>query len=206
MFVGKIMNNPFRLISDSFGFGKFSDFFSELKNIQVVVDHFLFETPLGASKEEDVHFQLVRQGFEELFKRNEEYFANLKRQIVEDPDSFSFQIDWQKLGPNDRFVVQYDLEKAKNEVIESGQFLSEYVYALTDPPYSLQCGGDEEKRAVGVRAPKTLLGDVNKFSIRKWSNDWSNYFDAGNEWWGAFLWTLVSDDGEGWWIGASTTD
>ncbi|OSZ78942.1 hypothetical protein CAP35_12045 [Chitinophagaceae bacterium IBVUCB1] len=29
-----------------------------------------------------------------------------------------------------------------------------------------------------------------KYIIYKWSDDWSNYFDVGKEWWGTFFWTL----------------
>ena len=55
----------------------------------------------------------------------------------------------------------------------------------------------------GLRSPATknhllfaeinrfVLGeDPNKAEIFAWSTNWSNYFDSGNEWWGAFFWTI----------------
>jgi hypothetical protein len=28
--------------------------------------------------------------------------------------------------------------------------------------------------------------------IYSWPTDWASYFDAGQEWWGSFLWTLAN--------------
>lgn len=43
--------------------------------------------------------------------------------------------------------------------------------------------------------------------IYQWSTNWSNYFDAGHEWWGSFLWT-VEPEGANYIVGvaASSTD
>ena len=43
--------------------------------------------------------------------------------------------------------------------------------------------------------------------VMAWSTDWSNYFEAGKEWWGAFYWTiLLEEKQEIIVIGASATD
>ena len=31
---------------------------------------------------------------------------------------------------------------------------------------------------------------VFRIKILEWSTDWSNFFDAGREWWGTFCWTI----------------
>lgn len=54
------------------------------------------------------------------------------------------------------------------------------------------------------------LDDLERTShlrIHRWPTDWSSYFAAGHEWWGAFLWT-VEDTRNEWTtvIGASSTD
>ena len=74
-----------------------------------------------------------------------------------------------------------------------------YVYAFTDPPYPLMIPGSVN------RLPEAdilwFFNDINKFLfdsfqvelvIYAWSADWSDYFDAGDEWWGSFLWTVYN--------------
>lgn len=82
------------------------------------------------------------------------------------------------------------------------------AYALLNPPYGLRSGkaahfANAEYTAneaqfyaqllrdylalfLGVRQP----ADVAALTIFAWSADWSNYFEAGQEWWGAFCWTV----------------
>lgn len=67
-----------------------------------------------------------------------------------------------------------------------------------DPPMGHIGIYDALVDALGLRAPGV--------EIVAWSTDWSNYFDAGEEWWGAHLWTLRLADGVFLWIGVSDTD
>jgi hypothetical protein len=82
-----------------------------------------------------------------------------------------------------------------------------YAEAFSDTPYNVQ---------MKLEDINTLFEDINNaafgglrqdLEVYEWSNDWSTYFDAGNEWWGSFLWTVkhptqkvIAA------IGASTTD
>ncbi|MCC6463424.1 MAG: hypothetical protein IT260_23335 [Saprospiraceae bacterium] len=51
------------------------------------------------------------------------------------------------------------------------------------------------------------LSDTGHLVIHQWSDDWSNYFDSGKEWWGAFFWTVYDTQRqEITVIGASATD
>ncbi|MEM0997891.1 MAG: hypothetical protein AAGN35_12450 [Bacteroidota bacterium] len=44
-------------------------------------------------------------------------------------------------------------------------------------------------------------------SIYAWSDNWSNFFDAGKEWWGTYYWTLIHhEESRATVIGASSTD
>jgi hypothetical protein len=82
------------------------------------------------------------------------------------------------------------------------RFLADYWYAFSAPPYPLRCAGELFRRV-----NELLFGDLSGWSIRRWSTDWSDYFTYGLDWWGAFLWTLVRQDGgSAVWVGASTTD
>ncbi|MBV9851394.1 MAG: hypothetical protein JO250_17125 [Armatimonadetes bacterium] len=82
-----------------------------------------------------------------------------------------------------------------------------YAYAFTEPPYNLR-GTSEEINTLFLSMNVQLFQDFEEaVTFYEWSTDWSTYFDAGHEWWGAFLWTVHNTKTNlilG--IGASTTD
>lgn len=83
--------------------------------------------------------------------------------------------------------------------------------ALLNPPYGLRIPGAREwpKSAEQERAYNVALGtalrrfvegvvgisllglDRTPPSILDWSTEWTNFFDAGREWWGTFCWTVL---------------
>jgi hypothetical protein len=80
-----------------------------------------------------------------------------------------------------------------------------YAYAFSDPPYRLQLE-PPELNGLFVEINRELFGTGN-LDIVEWSTDWSSYFDAGHEWWGAFLWTVKPSERDHMIaIGASSTD
>jgi hypothetical protein len=102
------------------------------------------------------------------------------------------------------------------------------AYALLDPPYGLlklprQSNESFDTPGHAERAQARMLQLLREFcaevlslegprradhlTIHRWPTDWSTYFDAGNEWWGSFCWT-VEDHHHGWVtvLAASTTD
>lgn len=67
-----------------------------------------------------------------------------------------------------------------------------YAYAFSDPPYGIRLRS-KEIAALFTKVNNYLLGGISKQSIIfKWPTDWSNYFDAGHEWWGSFLWSFAN--------------
>lgn len=86
--------------------------------------------------------------------------------------------------------------------------------ALLDPPYSLRLRPETEAErfspeyGVAEQAAMTAflfefldkvlgvrnLRELSRFEIYEWSDDWSNYFDGGKEWWGTFFWTLLDPE------------
>ena len=63
-----------------------------------------------------------------------------------------------------------------------------YKTAFFLPPHGLD-GDRVEGLFDGIN--RVVLGDApTKCEIYSWSTDWSNYFDDGLEWWGAFYWTV----------------
>src|SRR3954465_8468268 len=94
----------FRLFRDCL----YGEYLADLeKRHHVVVECFLFATPLKTAGVEAVHKQVRRQGMDEGSRQNEEYFANLKRNVLADPERFMNVVDPNKLGPSDRFYIKY---------------------------------------------------------------------------------------------------
>jgi hypothetical protein len=82
-----------------------------------------------------------------------------------------------------------------------------YEGAFWYPPHGL--GGSEFEREDTFHSiNEEIFGDQPEGAkIYSWSTDWSNYFDAGKEWWGAFYWTIrIPGRTSVVVIGASTTD
>lgn len=81
-----------------------------------------------------------------------------------------------------------------------------FAYAFSSPPYPIQLSAEE----LGGMFDKFLhfiVGGSDDSLIYEWPTDWSNYFDAGKEWWGSFLWSLSNPAGDRIVvIAASTTD
>lgn len=71
-----------------------------------------------------------------------------------------------------------------------------YADAFARPPYSLKEAVtiDGTPYTVGelfAAINSALLGGLTEATVYfRWPVDWSNYFDSGKEWWGAFLWTV----------------
>ena len=62
-----------------------------------------------------------------------------------------------------------------------------YKTVFFHPPYGLR-GTSHENELLFAGINRIVLGDKPEFvEIFSWSTDWSNYFDAGHDWWGAFL-------------------
>jgi len=126
-----------------------------------------------------------------------------------------------------RFRVLWDETKARGELIPFVEFwgtddiepqpisasasaLPErdgYKPAFFHPPYPLGIGLTAAK-ALFKEINRLLLGEVpDQNEIYAWSTDWSNYFDDGLEWWGAFYWTIRPPGSQRLVvIGASATD
>ncbi|HEY2828307.1 MAG TPA: hypothetical protein VGJ04_11970 [Pirellulales bacterium] len=82
-----------------------------------------------------------------------------------------------------------------------------YKTAFFHPPYGLRETLPFASNLF-VQINNFLFGsDPDMSEIFSWSTDWSNYFDAGREWWGAFYWTIRQPNSRQFVvIGASTTD
>ncbi|NEQ24895.1 MAG: hypothetical protein F6K28_38525 [Microcoleus sp. SIO2G3] len=94
---------------------------------------------------------------------------------------------------NDYFWMG-DREDLQNRASAVRYDQSGYVYAFTDPPYTL-LGTTEEINDLFVAIVNEIFdGFRSDCTIFQRSTDWTIYFNAGNEWWGSFLWTVYSHD------------
>ncbi len=109
---------------------------------------------------------------------------------------------------NDYFVAG-DAETASNVVLVShGEFIADgYAAAFADPPYPMKLDAIDLNKLF-LQINEMLFGGLSaSLEIFDWSGTWSRYFEAGAEWWGAYLWTVFNKDSHQLvTIGASTTD
>ncbi len=61
-----------------------------------------------------------------------------------------------------------------------------YWYAMLEPVYGRKNKPDDFKKVNEVLFPK----GTDALDIYEWSTDWSDYFDAGHEWYGACCWSI----------------
>jgi hypothetical protein len=97
--------------------------------------------------------------------------------------------------------------KPLGELAESIPEVDGYKTAFFLPPHGLS-GGSSENDALFVKLNRFVFGsNPERIEIFSWSTDWSNYFDAGHEWWGDFFWTIRQAESDQFVvIAASTTD
>ena len=60
-----------------------------------------------------------------------------------------------------------------------------YWYAFLEPPQWFDCTPDDFRCVNDALFPD----GADALEVYEWTTDWSNYFDAGHEWWGAACWS-----------------
>lgn len=83
-----------------------------------------------------------------------------------------------------------------------------FIYALMEPPYSLQLEREIFKRGEYLLAfIDYFFDDLNQLTIYAWDTDCNPIFNSGKEWWGCYFWTIYNPTKK-WYIGivASETD
>ena len=79
--------------------------------------------------------------------------------------------------------------------------------AFMDPPYGIISSPEEATHHFSWLLQLLLPSPSHPIEIFSWETNWANYFDAGKEWWGTYLWTILTEYGESITaIGVSTTD
>lgn len=78
-----------------------------------------------------------------------------------------------------------------------------YAHAFLKPPYPCRDVGVEDWKRVNA----LLFSSLDAVEVYSWNTDWSDYFDEGLEWWGAYYWTVYDPPRDAFVvIGASASD
>ena len=80
--------------------------------------------------------------------------------------------------------VSYDAEWIPND--DNFGTTVPYWYALMEPVHGRKNKPEDFKKANEVLFPK----GTDALDIYEWTTDWSDYFDAGHEWYGACCWSI----------------
>jgi hypothetical protein len=110
-------------------------------------------------------------------------------------------IQGKKITYQDFFGPKYDFQQKQffDRDAWMGTDCVGYAHAFSDPPYTLH--DDAQMKRISMqeatelfhRINQEVLGGITPQSIiYEWPVDWSNFFDAGKEWWGSFLWTFAN--------------
>lgn len=83
-----------------------------------------------------------------------------------------------------------------------------FVYSFTEPPYGMSLRDSKEMNNLFHGVCYSLFGGLSEdLEIYRWETHWTDYFLAGREWWGEYLWSVYRPgDSKIAIIAGSTTD
>lgn len=116
-----------------------------------------------------------------------------------DDDFFPWSLDFGKaqahpIGAEEFLFVPTVVRKVKggsviydraDPDVDAGERIP-YWYAFLEPPQWFDCTPDDFRRVNDALFPE----GTGELEVLEWATDWSNYFDAGHEWWGAACWSV----------------
>jgi hypothetical protein len=185
-----------------------------------VIEH-IFVAPCSAGDaDEGAHRAAALLTLDTLRRRLDSYFERLLQSA-----------DYRKRKRDEFFAIKIEPARLTGKRITVDEFLGPwwnrakcnfgardemcgYAYAFFDPPYCLSyrssgkaCTDQSAAELFRTCTDECFAGFADQLVVFEWSGDCSNYFDAGNEWWGSFFWT-VQVPGRDHLLGvaASTTD
>jgi hypothetical protein len=185
-----------------------------MEDIYKISEYAAVEAMRCFSKRQEEHFQKNKEMYKQKFPKFD--FNRIFRIKINE----GIKPVGEKV-PFDKFVG-FDYENEEIDIHQHGAL--DLVHALLEPPYSLRLPIEVEQEDAGYYKLKMaeytkiyrlfikdflLLSEQakDKVTIYRWSDEWSNYFDAGKEWWGTFYWTIYnSETNTIIVIGASATD
>ena len=118
-------------------------------------------------------------------------------------------IDGEPIGEQIRFDKFIGFDYEKQDVNVRDYTNCDLAHSLLEPPYGLNFKINHQHGTPEYYDVKTkeysaiyriflddfiLLSEYKKddLVVHRWSDDWSNFFDAGKEWWGNYYWTVYN--------------
>lgn len=127
----------------------------------------------------ETHRKAVINAFDILNKRFADY--DLEINIMTD------KMTAEKISINDLLRLPedscYDSRRKRNRSYNMPVPMT-YWFAFLEPPHGTPYLKDDF-----IRLNSALFPDREDVEVFRWNDDFSNYFDAGKEWWGTGLWT-----------------
>ena len=140
-----------------------------------------------------------------MLKMIERYLADQrtseKRQRSEEvaEDLFPWSLDFGKaearrIDPAEFLFVPTAVRKIKcgatvydrkGPDVDAGEQIP-YWYAFLEPPQWFDATPEDFERVNDALFPK----GIDALEVYEWTTDWSNYFEAGHEWWGTACWSV----------------
>lgn len=154
----------------------------------------------GEYEGEKTHKNAVIEAFQVIHNRNSTCFG----------DDYSIEIEESKMKalPSniDELLQLSDDEYYDNRQKKSRAFTKPkpmpYWFAFLEPPH-----GNTYLNKDFITFNDLLFPNKYHCEVYRWNDEFSNYFDAGKEWWGTGLWSIYDYiDGTMVIIGASLTD
>ena len=146
------------------------------------------------------HKNAVIEAFRILNTRNAASFGCGYRIEVEEDKMSALQISMEELLqlPDDDY---YDNRQNKNRAFTKPDPMP-YWFAFLEPPH-----GNSYLKKDFTEFNEALFPNKSHCEVYRWNDEFSNYFDAGREWWGTGLWSVYDCiDKTMIIIGASLTD
>jgi hypothetical protein len=168
-----------------------------------VVDYVFLERP-DAGPPHIRHRAAALAGMAEIDRRLEQWAA--RNASAKYPIEMFFRVRWDEsklIGTPVSFPTFWGTDDVEPKPIGDRAWsipnVDGYKTAFFHPPYGLYGLKDSPTDQTDLFASintYVLGADPERAEIFSWSTDWSNYFEAGHEWWGAFYWTINPADSQ----------
>lgn len=195
---------------------EFADLFNKYEACGGILDFVFLESDV-LSPSEQVHRIAALEGISAIDRRLEQWA--ISHATKEYPVEIFFRLEWDEeilQGAHVTLSEFWGNDDVEPKIIDKDCWaipnVDGYKTAFFHPPYGLHGHGlhgqTDEMKKLFSKINNFVLGPIpEQAEIFSWSTDWSNYFDSGLEWWGAFFWTIRrSDSNQLVVIGASATD
>ncbi len=165
-----------------------------------VIDYCLMEDGSayrGMPSHKDAVAFAMQRAVERFIEEEREIALRLGRAVAERLHPWTYDISRARAAPMDAETFLYLPEVVRidrNGTVfysDGRDFPDEngripYWYAFLEPPHGNRYTPDDLRRVNAVLFPD----GTDALEVYEWTTDWSDYFDAGHEWWGSACWSV----------------